>query len=108
MQHRHYGSQQGQWTAVDPLWPDQLPYGYVNGSPVTWSAPAGTLSLACTLACGGGLLCAGEILAACRNYSGFKNFADCAWQTFKNLPLWLQIACGVSAVGWIACLAPEL
>jgi RHS repeat-associated protein len=33
--HRHYGSIQGQWTTVDPLWPDEMSYSYVNGQVIT-------------------------------------------------------------------------
>jgi RHS repeat-associated protein len=38
---RHYGNKQGQWTTVDPLWPDERAYGYVGGSPVVWVDPTG-------------------------------------------------------------------
>ena len=33
---RHYGSRQGQWTTVDPIWPDERAYGYVNGNPTSY------------------------------------------------------------------------
>ena len=29
------------WLTVDPIWPDQPPYGYVFGSPVTFADPSG-------------------------------------------------------------------
>ncbi len=38
---RHYGSKQDQWTTVDPLWPSEMPYGYVSGNPSTMSDPSG-------------------------------------------------------------------
>jgi RHS repeat-associated protein len=39
---RHYGTEQGQWTTVDPLWPKESAYGYVNGNPVSLVDPEGT------------------------------------------------------------------
>ncbi|RYG31782.1 hypothetical protein EON81_22120 [bacterium] len=32
---RHYGVRQATWTAADPLWPSESPYGYVGGGPTT-------------------------------------------------------------------------
>ncbi len=37
---RHYGSQQGQWTTVDPLWPKQIAYAYPP-QPTTLVDPLG-------------------------------------------------------------------
>ena len=34
---RHYGTQQAQWTTVDPLWPEELQYGYVANSPMGYT-----------------------------------------------------------------------
>lgn len=31
---RHYGEGEGRWTTIDPLWPDEHPFAYVNSSPV--------------------------------------------------------------------------
>jgi hypothetical protein len=42
---RHYASQQGQWTSVDPLWPEERAYGYAAGSPTGATDPSG---LGCT------------------------------------------------------------
>lgn len=28
---RHYSSADAAWTTIDPLWPSEMPYGYVNG-----------------------------------------------------------------------------
>jgi hypothetical protein len=39
---RFYGSREGRWTAVDPLWPYERAYGYVAGRAVTYSGPSGT------------------------------------------------------------------
>ena len=36
-----------QWITRDPLWPHELPYGYVNGNPTTWIDPSGLISDAC-------------------------------------------------------------
>jgi RHS repeat-associated protein len=38
---RHYGRNIKQWITRDPLWPSELPYGYVNGNPVTRIDPNG-------------------------------------------------------------------
>ena len=32
---RHYQPNYGRWLTVDPLWPDERPYGYANGTPVS-------------------------------------------------------------------------
>ena len=39
---RHYGTAQGQWTTVDPLWPDESAYGYGRSRPSTLADPSGT------------------------------------------------------------------
>ncbi len=39
---RKYATGPGVWTSVDPLWPLQSPYGYVNGNPTTYTDPLGT------------------------------------------------------------------
>ena len=39
--HRHYGHFQGQWTSRDILWPEELAYGYVSGSPISSIDPIG-------------------------------------------------------------------
>jgi|GEM_PF-6459866 len=41
---RHYAQEHGTWTTVDPLWPNQLPYSYAYGNPVTVIDFAGLLS----------------------------------------------------------------
>jgi RHS repeat-associated protein len=38
---RHYGTRQGQWTTVDPLWPSERAFVYVSGNPVRWTDPSG-------------------------------------------------------------------
>jgi RHS repeat-associated protein len=38
---RHYASQQGQWTSVDPLWPQETAYVYVGGCPINGVDPSG-------------------------------------------------------------------
>ncbi len=42
---RHYGSRQGQWTTVDPIWPKERAYGYVNGNPMSRVDPSGNKPL---------------------------------------------------------------
>jgi len=32
---RHYGSDQGAWSTIDPLWPSEPAYGYVRSNPTT-------------------------------------------------------------------------
>jgi RHS repeat-associated protein len=39
--HRHYGSKQGQWTSVDPIWPMEKPYRYGESNPTTYIDPNG-------------------------------------------------------------------
>ena len=41
VQHRTYGNKQGQWTSIDPIWPDESPYAYVSGNPTTAVDPNG-------------------------------------------------------------------
>ncbi len=38
---RHYGTRQGQWTTVDPLWPGESAYGYARQNPGTLVDPEG-------------------------------------------------------------------
>ncbi len=38
---RHYGTRQGQWTTVDPLWPRERVLGYCNGNPTSSVDPSG-------------------------------------------------------------------
>ncbi|RYG99821.1 MAG: hypothetical protein EON58_02515 [Alphaproteobacteria bacterium] len=38
---RHYGAKQANWTSVDPMWPEELAYAYVDGNPTTWIDPSG-------------------------------------------------------------------
>jgi RHS repeat-associated protein len=40
-QARHYGTQQAQWTTVDPLWPEMDRYVYVGSNPVCAVDPSG-------------------------------------------------------------------
>src|SRR5579872_2576809 len=41
---RHYGSAFGRWTTVDPKWPSQPAYGYVNDDPLARVDPSGPSS----------------------------------------------------------------
>jgi RHS repeat-associated protein len=38
---RVYRQTLGRWMTVDPLWPSESAYGYVNGRPLDWSDPSG-------------------------------------------------------------------
>lgn len=38
---RHYGTRQGQWTTVDPLWPEEPSYSACHANPTTESDPFG-------------------------------------------------------------------
>ncbi len=38
---RHYSPGLSNWTSVDPLWPAEMPYGYVEGRVMTASDPSG-------------------------------------------------------------------
>jgi RHS repeat-associated protein len=38
---RHYSAQAGSWTTVDPLWPDESAFGYVEGKTVRSIDPTG-------------------------------------------------------------------
>ncbi len=38
---RHYGSKQGQWTTVDPLWPTEQAFGYARGQSTSTSDQSG-------------------------------------------------------------------
>lgn len=38
---RWYKSLYGRWMTVDPLWPEETAYGYVNGTPTIFGDPAG-------------------------------------------------------------------
>jgi RHS repeat-associated protein len=38
---RHYSATAGSWSTVDPLWPSQRAFVYVNGGPTVWIDPSG-------------------------------------------------------------------
>lgn len=38
---RHYDGATGSWTSVDPLWPVEPAYHYVEGNPTSWADPSG-------------------------------------------------------------------
>lgn len=40
---RHYGTLQGQWTTVDPLWPGEWQFCYIFGCPVREGDPSGMM-----------------------------------------------------------------
>ncbi|MBX3114162.1 MAG: hypothetical protein KF836_06310 [Fimbriimonadaceae bacterium] len=40
---RHYSFMDGGWTTIDPLWPFQMPYGYVKGRSMSRVDPSGML-----------------------------------------------------------------
>ncbi len=63
---RHYGSKQGQWTTVDPLWPKQEGYIYADASPGSRIDPTGLIP------CGGGI----EIPAIYGRYCGPQTTKD--------------------------------
>jgi RHS repeat-associated protein len=41
MRARHYGTWEGRWTTVDPLWPHGAAYGYGWGDPIVMIDPSG-------------------------------------------------------------------
>jgi len=61
---RHYGTRQGQWTTVDPLWPRERAYGYAIANAVNWPDPAGLCVDECCC-------CPGEVSA--RKEREFRN-----------------------------------
>jgi RHS repeat-associated protein len=40
---RHYSANDGRWTTVDPLWPSEPQYLYVDANPLTFADPSGRL-----------------------------------------------------------------
>ena len=38
---RHYAKEEARWTTVDPIWPTQKAFGYVNGKPIHSVDPSG-------------------------------------------------------------------
>ncbi|MBL8048930.1 MAG: hypothetical protein JNJ45_09645 [Chthonomonas sp.] len=45
MRARIFSTTTSQFTTRDPLWPEELAYGYVNGNPVTWIDPSGAYTV---------------------------------------------------------------
>jgi RHS repeat-associated protein len=39
---RHFSQNSSPWTSVDSVWPNELPFAYVNGSPIMISDPTGS------------------------------------------------------------------
>jgi RHS repeat-associated protein len=46
---RWYSNVSGNWGSVDPLWPGQKPYAYVDGNPAMHTDPSGMISTVSTL-----------------------------------------------------------
>ena len=44
-QARHLGVKEGSWTTTDPLWPEELAYGYVKGNPTNRIDPDGLIAV---------------------------------------------------------------
>ena len=47
VRNRIYSSTTGRWTSVDPYWPTEPPYGYVDGSPTLFVDPSGLARNSC-------------------------------------------------------------
>jgi RHS repeat-associated protein len=104
---RHYSYLTGNWSTVDPLWPDESAYGYVLGSAPKFIDPTGLaiVPLLCAGACVGAGGCGLGIYIACKDWSpAYDSFAECALEFVKDLPIQSQVGCLVSAVGCFACI----
>ena len=64
VRERHFSMTSCQWTSLEPTWPDQLPYCYVFGCPISQSDPSGRVCLAVDLH-------HGNVLTNSTAYSGF-------------------------------------
>jgi RHS repeat-associated protein len=45
IRYRHHEGFTGRWTTMDPLWPHEHPYSYVNGEPIDWIDPWGLVGV---------------------------------------------------------------
>ena len=73
---RHYSYLTGNWSTVDPLWPNESAYGYVGGSPISWIDFAGLKPEVPSLS---------AQLAKCRKKGyGTKNCFECAFAAYRN------------------------
>ena len=79
---RHYSLVTGNWSTVDPLWPDEASYGYVGGNPISRIDYFGE-NWAC-IGCAG---CLGAAAAACYDCGlDSRCWVDCLVGIYENLP----------------------
>ncbi len=104
---RHYRADVSRWLTVDPVWPGQEAYGYVNDDPLGLVDPSGLwlIPVACAAACAVTAGCALGIWQACGGSWGQPEFGDCVRDFIGSLPPVSQIGCGVGLLGCLGCLA---
>lgn len=105
---RFYRTRDSRWNTVDPLWPEEPAFGYAAADPIKRVDPSGLVPVACVAACAGAAVCIIDLIAACSDWTGFGSFEECAWETFKHLPPWLQALCGAGLGGCLLCVGRQL
>jgi RHS repeat-associated protein len=98
---RVYLASLGRWTTVDPLWPQESPYGYVGGMPNGRVDPSGRLPI-CIVPCAPCAACLIDLLIVCPPGEGF---AECVRDVWCELPPWTKALCGLACAGCIGCVS---
>ena len=104
---RHLSMRMGMWTTVDPLWPSEMAFGYVDGNPLYAIDQSGLVAIpiACGIACGVTAACAAGVWIACGELWGVEpEFNECVSEYLQSLPPISLIGCGAGLAGCLMCL----
>ncbi len=101
---RHYAAILGNWTSVDPLWPQEMAYGYVENRVMTDSDPSG-MAAWCLIPC---IPCSSCLIAYVSVCPPGAGFIDCVESVWAELPDWVKWTCGIACGGCLACLGARM
>ncbi len=87
---RWYSSVSGQWESVDPLWPWQKAYQYVDGNPAMGVDPSGLIAIVIA----GGIVITAGMLAALQAILVGITLAVLVWLLLYALAYLQRILCG--------------
>ncbi len=98
---RHLDTLSNRWSSVDPLWPREHAYQYVNGNPISHVDPTGQ-----TPQCIAFVACAGVALAAVTYACFGKPFFCCLKDWLRKRPVVATAVITTCGALGVACLGP--